>query len=347
MLDFTISVDGASYDAINDLHCYPKRYSIGEAVPRFEFVDVPYRDGTLDMTESVSGKVKYADRDLSFPMLIVSDTPQNDYHEVARLFHGKRCKITLQGEEYYYEGRVSIGKLETKNYTWQFNLTMDAHPYRMKDYSNVITSLSPANIVNSGISTVPTLFVNDVATVDVIGKNLIPYPYYHDSPHTSSGVTFNSNSDGTVIANGTLGSSNATFIFVYDTLSLEKGTYVLSGCPSGGASNKWCIRVASVGGSPVLATDIGDGATFTLDDDTYVRIYIRIQSGITVSNYVFKPMLRLATDTDATYEPYHHANKTLQAGTYTDADFTLATGKNVVTTTGGATVIMQYTEKKL
>jgi hypothetical protein len=41
------------------------------------------------------------------------------------------------------------------------------------------------------------------------------------------------------------------------------------------------------------------------------RMIVRIYSGTTVSNVVFKPLLRLATDPDSTYQPYAMTNQQL------------------------------------
>jgi hypothetical protein len=122
------------------------------------------------------------------------------------------------------------------------------------------------------------------------------------SSETVNGITFTVNSDGSVTANGT-----ATAISV---LYIATGTWnspkdiILSGCPSGGSSNKYNQFVQISGGS-TLGTDIGNGVTFTLTEDATVIVYSpRVVSGTTVTGLKFYPMLTLATETDQTYEPY-------------------------------------------
>ena len=139
-------------------------------------------------------------------------------------------------------------------------------------------------------------------------KNLIPYPY-RSASFEGSGITWTVKDDGTVTANGTA-TAKTEFFISHRTLSgltFPKGDYVLSGCPSGGASTKYFIGVmATVNGSASdRGYDYGSGLNVSVDGtETGFGIILTILSGVTVSNLVFKPMLRLATDTDDTYEPY-------------------------------------------
>lgn len=140
------------------------------------------------------------------------------------------------------------------------------------------------------------------------GKNLLPYPY-KDTTKTTNGITFTDNGDGTITANGTA-SDDAKFILRSSTdelASFIEGTiYILSGCFNDDSSvtynnapyyiaNEWSgIRNYNTKGSQ-----------FTYNNISFIRDFkIVIKSGTTVSNLVFKPMIRLATITDDTYEPY-------------------------------------------
>ena len=128
------------------------------------------------------------------------------------------------------------------------------------------------------------------------GKNLIPYPYA-DGTVTRSGITFTNNGDGSVTTNGTA-TADAYFRIVLD-LPISKGDkYFLSGCPSGGANN-YALRVESSFG---IFQDVGNGAAFTAADNK-MNLYIRVYTGKTVNNIVFRPMLNYGTSA-LPYEPY-------------------------------------------
>lgn len=134
------------------------------------------------------------------------------------------------------------------------------------------------------------------------GKNLL------DNTATtkiSNGITFTVNSDGTVLADGT-NDTSANSSLVINRYDLSPGTYILNGCPSGGARNTYRLAIQETGSYSILGSiDIGNGSgEFTIDTTTKVQIAIFIQKGLTVNNLLFKPMLREATIADDTYEQY-------------------------------------------
>lgn len=134
------------------------------------------------------------------------------------------------------------------------------------------------------------------------GKNLL------DNTATtkiSNGITFTVNSDKTVNVNGT-NDSSANSSLIINRYDLSPGTYILNGCPSGGASNTYRLAIQETGSYSILGSiDIGNGSgEFTIDTTTNVQIAIFIQKGLTINNLLFKPMLRKATIADDTYEQY-------------------------------------------
>lgn len=134
------------------------------------------------------------------------------------------------------------------------------------------------------------------------GKNLL------DNTATtkiSNGITFTVNSDKTVNVNGT-NDTSANSSLIINRYALSPGTYILNGCPSGGASNTYRLAIQETGSYSILGSiDIGNGSgEFTIDTTTNVQIAIFIQKGLTINNLLFKPMLRKATIADDTYEQY-------------------------------------------
>ena len=142
-------------------------------------------------------------------------------------------------------------------------------------------------------------------------KNLIPYPYL-ETTRTANGLTFTDNGNGTITVNGT---ATATTVFQIkgrssgNTLGLEDGTeYTISGCPNGGSGSTYKVDILKYS-STAYATDYGSGASFTYSeataDDVAGQIRIVFYTGTTVSNLVFKPMIRLASETDDSWQPYN------------------------------------------
>jgi hypothetical protein len=129
------------------------------------------------------------------------------------------------------------------------------------------------------------------------GKNLLPI----GTSETNNGVTYTVNPDGTVLANGTATGLSILAI----ALSIQPGTYTLSGCPSGGTDNTYRQDLYTDESSGIsLANEYGNGKTFTVNETLpNAKFRIRIPSGATVNNLIFYPQLE-AGSTATEYEPY-------------------------------------------
>lgn len=141
------------------------------------------------------------------------------------------------------------------------------------------------------------------------GKNLLQYPFYEKVSKTSNGITFTENKDGTITANGTA-TANATFIFQHrndNKMLLGAGEYKVTGCPNGGSASTYRLVIGKTSDSgtyEALIAEYGSGEAFTLAKDTDIYIAFDVIKGATVSNLMIRPMIRLASVTDDTYEPY-------------------------------------------
>lgn len=150
------------------------------------------------------------------------------------------------------------------------------------------------------------------APEDASGTNLLSYPYFRDtisgSPFTTNGITYTLNKDGSITAKGTA-TANAWYSLTYSNnanfpngqFCLPAGTYVISGCPSGGAGGTYRINVgaytiASDGTTSIASVqDYGNGVVLTLSEAAYIRIEILIYNGHACpsAGYTFRPMLEV------------------------------------------------------
>lgn len=115
------------------------------------------------------------------------------------------------------------------------------------------------------------------------------------STTVNNGITFTSNTDGTIAANGTSMVDYDAYCIVGTATLVVGEKYLLTGCPSGGGFG------IGLDGTDIY--DWGDGIEFTAETESYTAVLI-VSKNKTISNIVFKPMIRLASVTDATYEPY-------------------------------------------
>lgn len=136
------------------------------------------------------------------------------------------------------------------------------------------------------------------------GKNLLEVTA---ESVTTKGVTFTVNSDGSVLVDGT--ATETVSFHLNRALQLPNGSFILSGCPSGGSSRNGYSLQGS-GGPPY---DVGAGSS-SFSKITGRGIRIRIASDVSCNNLLFKPMIRLASDTDSAYEPYQGSTYTTSLG---------------------------------
>ena len=133
------------------------------------------------------------------------------------------------------------------------------------------------------------------------GKNLLENTV---TSKTVNGITFTVNNDGSVTANGTA----TGFSMLNQTFTLPKGSYILSGSPSGGSANAsygQYLRKRTADGIKDIGYETGKGLQFELEEETELLLHSpRIASGYTANNLTFYPMVRLASITDSTYEPF-------------------------------------------
>jgi hypothetical protein len=131
---------------------------------------------------------------------------------------------------------------------------------------------------------------------------------------TINGVTFTilTDSDNNVTGikvNGT--ASINTGLKLVDTITniTPYDNCIINGCPSGGSTSKYRIGVASYDSSSAFVkdyNDLGSGVTLTFSQDNVSKFYvsITIYQGYNAQNLVFKPMIRLSTESDDSFAPY-------------------------------------------
>lgn len=139
--------------------------------------------------------------------------------------------------------------------------------------------------------------------VDDVGKNYIPT----QNTTTQNGVTITLQ-DGYYSLSGT---ATGNVWFLSPQFTVEAGTYVLTGCPKNGSASTYFQFLEG----DATKADYGNGRTLTFTEKTTIQITFTVKTGTNVNGLVYKPMLREASITDATFEPYAHSSATIQLGT--------------------------------
>ena len=130
---------------------------------------------------------------------------------------------------------------------------------------------------------------------------------WHNNVYTYESITYTilEDADGNITGikvNGT--TSTRSFLLLDDLSDMVDISFIMNGCPNGGASpytaSGYCLFTGGIGVPQIY--DTGSGISFTVSSYGAL-IYLNVNN-TSVSNLIFYPMLRLATETDPTFAPY-------------------------------------------
>ena len=112
---------------------------IGAPEAQTKYVEVPGRNGAIDMTEVLTGNVRYKDRQIKCKFY--TDRKAKDWSafisEIQNAFQGQFCKLIFDDDAaFYWIGRVSV-ELEISGRLAYIDLTATVDPYKY----NITSSL--------------------------------------------------------------------------------------------------------------------------------------------------------------------------------------------------------------
>ena len=155
-------------------------------------------------------------------------------------------------------------------------------------------------------------------TVGWTGKNRLHISDNIVNKTNVNGVDFavNRNIEGEVVNIGKTGTCNSasSMFFVLGTtstgeyLDIPDGDYIVSGCPNGGSSSTYRLRLYDRTSETTVGYEYGSGLTFTHDHTHQYALAIVIYPSAT-QDLTFYPMIRSVSIIDDTYEPYHDSVK--------------------------------------
>lgn len=134
-------------------------------------------------------------------------------------------------------------------------------------------------------------------TVNVSGKNLLQKM----TDKTNGGLHYSPNDDGSVSVTGTQTAENYPNITSVSGMLLKSGEYALSG-----GTERLQITALDIDTNTVIARAKIAPATFSIDTDKYIRIYVYSSGAYNSQTFddVIYPQLEIGS-TATPYEPYH------------------------------------------
>ena len=162
---------------INDEHTYRDWNAaisnsdiISVPEPHTVLVDVPGRNGRLDLSEALTGDISYSNRTIK--LVLVASVNIQSWHDMCEhifnKFHGRKVKVTFDDDpEHYYSGRASVSDPQRIRNGASLTLTVDADPFRYAKAEKQVripgagAAESNGVIENSGRMTVAAVITAD------------------------------------------------------------------------------------------------------------------------------------------------------------------------------------------
>jgi len=218
---------------------------------------------------------------------------------------------TADGTMVLYFGLSIAQNASFNNARIEFSVYKASESYTFEPYSNIcpITGRTGLNVVRSG-------------------KNLLPANSFQST--TKQGLTYTVNSDGTVSVSGT--ATTNSYIYYSAIFPVD---VIINGIPESNGVVIDGIAIHVFSNEPGIGTMVRtNNNTFVLLANHLVEIRLRISSGVTLENALFKPMARISTDADYSFEPYkgstYSVNWETEAGTVYGGTLGVVSGKLVV-----------------
>lgn len=174
MRGITIIFNDSRIHTGDDLDLVQEKKSIGKPTIQTYTVQVPGRNGLLNLTKGLTGKVAYNNRPLSFQYFGTGDRERLLYLDaLMSQYHGETIRIIDDDyPDHYYEGEVSVSTVFNYNYV-TITLTVDAQPFRLKVKPTVIertiSEETVIRLINESIPAVPVITVDATLTVTFNG----------------------------------------------------------------------------------------------------------------------------------------------------------------------------------
>ena len=141
-------------------------YEISMPLPRTDYVEIPGRNGTLDLSEAY-GSVLYHDRNIPITLYAVGayDAALSNF---VNAVHGKRMQITFSRDPtWYYDGRVNVSAISRQAGYCEISLEITAAPYKLAQTETKVsrTGNGSVTLTNGQMPVVPVITNTKAATL--------------------------------------------------------------------------------------------------------------------------------------------------------------------------------------
>lgn len=204
---FTVESNGDEFHTYDDWKLYITNTNcIGNPEQYTNYVEIPGRDGRLDMSEALTGRPVYLGRKLTIEL--ASARPKTMWDATISYFrnhiNGRVCRITFDNDvSYFWRGRVHIDDFESAMTLGKFTVNVDAEPYK---YSILQSSepwlWNPFNFETDMITYQGAWDIDGSETVTIPRGNMPTSPTFVVSELSGASITMTCDGQSYTLGNG-------------------------------------------------------------------------------------------------------------------------------------------------
>lgn len=132
----TIGVVINGKHSLKDLGMYLTEATIDPPEPQTTYLTVPGRDGPLDISEVLDGKIHYQEREISLKFestpLLSGKTWPVFLSDLSNLIHGVKSQIVFDDDsDYYYSGRGKVSDFGISGNQYSITMEFICDPYKI------------------------------------------------------------------------------------------------------------------------------------------------------------------------------------------------------------------------
>lgn len=175
--------------------------------PKTVYIDIPASDGVIDLTESLTGDVKFENRTITceFNVLNARSEWSSIYSDILGFLHGQQMKVIFDEDPTYcYMGRFKVNEWKSDKKTSTITIEGNVEPYKLEMFSSLEDWVWDIFNFETGIAReYGNIRVDGNLTFTIEGnrKSVVPYFIVQSDDGTGMKVKFNGTiynlSDGT------------------------------------------------------------------------------------------------------------------------------------------------------
>ena len=149
--------------------------------PQINRIYVPLRDGSIDLTESLTDDIKFKDRTITLNFTVLDHTKWTaTVSEIQNYLHGKQLKIVFDDDlAFYYYGRVSVNTWATEKNIGSLVVECQVEPFKYDVFSSAVDWEWDVFDLEEGIiNETGELIVDGETTISLICRRKRMFPIF-------------------------------------------------------------------------------------------------------------------------------------------------------------------------